>query len=233
MPYWTACRLQPHREALALHCLSLNGFETYYPRLRDRRIRFGRTIENRPALFPGYAFVLIQLQWHTARWAPGTLGLIMDGVGPAKVADAVIAEIRRREVDGLIELPMLPLRRGVRVKILRGPFSGHLAIFADMRPRQRCEVLLRLLGGQHRVSVNTSGSRVLRLRRSTRSKASRRSIMLLQVLRRLDRLRFPCRIIDSIGVVVPHRNLPERPRPISRPRPKPPIKRLTLEYAVS
>ena len=42
-------------------------------------------------------------------------------------------------------------------------------------------------------SVNTSGSRVLRLRRSTRSKASRRSIMLLQVLRRLDRLRFPCR----------------------------------------
>jgi hypothetical protein len=35
-------------------------------------------------------------------------------------------------------------------------------------------------------SVNTSGSRVLRLRRSTRSKASRRSIMLLQVLRRLD-----------------------------------------------
>ena len=31
-------------------------------------------------------------------------------------------------------------------------------------------------------SVKTSGSRVLRLRRSTRSKASRRSIMLLQVL---------------------------------------------------
>ena len=42
-------------------------------------------------------------------------------------------------------------------------------------------------------NVKTSGSRVLCLRRSTRSKASRRSIMLLQVLRRLDRL----------GVVVP------------------------------
>ena len=58
MPYWCACRLQPHREALALHCLGLNGYETYYPRLRDRRTRFGRTVENRPALFPGYAFVL-------------------------------------------------------------------------------------------------------------------------------------------------------------------------------
>src|SRR5262249_37686242 len=77
----------------------------YYPRLRDRRIRRGRRVELRPALFPGYAFVLIRLQqWYAARWAPGTLGLIMDGVGPAKVPDAVIAEIRRREVDGLIEL---------------------------------------------------------------------------------------------------------------------------------
>src|SRR5215813_8554952 len=88
--YWCAARLQPHREALALHCLGLAGYETYYPRLRDRRIRHGRKIELRPALFPGYCFVLIQLQWHTARWAPGTLGLIMDGIQPAKVPDPVI-----------------------------------------------------------------------------------------------------------------------------------------------
>ena len=154
MPYWCACRLQLHREALALHCLGLNGYETYYPRLRDRRIRFGRTIENRPALFPGYAFVLIQLQWHTARWTPGTLGLIMGGSGPAKVPDGVIAEIRRREVGGLIDLPKPPpLRRGTRVQILRGPFSGHLAIYADTRPRQRVEILLQLLGGEQRVEL--------------------------------------------------------------------------------
>jgi transcriptional antiterminator RfaH len=161
MAYWCACRLQPRREALALHCLGLNGFETYFPRLRDRRIRFGRTIENRPALFPGYCFVLIQLQWHSARWAPGTLGLIMDGVGPARVADKVIEEIRRREVDGLIELPKLPLRRDARVRILRGPFSGHLAIFADMKPRQRVEVLLQLLGGEHRVALPADAVEVI------------------------------------------------------------------------
>jgi transcription antitermination factor NusG len=89
MPYWCACRLQVHREALALHCLGLAGYETYFPRLRDRRIRHGRKVELRPALFPGYAFVLIQLQWHAARWAPGTLGLIMNGIQPAKVPDPV------------------------------------------------------------------------------------------------------------------------------------------------
>src|SRR5262249_43289435 len=47
-------------------------------------------------------------------------------------------------------------------------------------------------------SVKTSGSRVLRLRRSTKSKASRRSIMMLYAIGLvLDRLRFPCRIIHQ------------------------------------
>ena len=162
MSYWCACRLQVHREALALHCLGLNGYETYYPRLRDRRIRFGRTIENRPPLFPCYAFVLIELQWHAARWTPGIFGLIMDGAGPAKVPDGVIAEVRLREVNGLIELPEPPLRRGARVRILRGPFTGHLAIFADMKPRQRVEILLQLLGGEQRVTLAKKDIEVVR-----------------------------------------------------------------------
>ena len=41
MPYWCAARLQPHREALALNYLGVAGYEVYYPRLRDRRIRHG------------------------------------------------------------------------------------------------------------------------------------------------------------------------------------------------
>jgi transcriptional antiterminator RfaH len=153
MSYWAACRLQPRRENLALHCLGLNGYEIYYPRFRHRRVRFGRTIENRPALFPGYCFILVQLQWHAARWAPGVIGLIMDGIGPAKVAAPIIEEMRRREIDGLIDLPERQFRRGGKVRILRGPFRGHLAIYADTKPRQRVEVLLQLLGGEHRVAL--------------------------------------------------------------------------------
>jgi len=70
MAYWCAARLQPNREALALHCLGLAGYETYFPRLRDRRIRHGRKVELRPALFPGYAFVLIQLTLRGRRRGP-------------------------------------------------------------------------------------------------------------------------------------------------------------------
>ena len=64
----------PSREALALHCLGLAGFVTYCPRLRAQRLSHGRRIEMRPLLFPGYCFVWIELQWHAARWSPGTSG---------------------------------------------------------------------------------------------------------------------------------------------------------------
>jgi len=161
--YWAVARREPQRERLALHCLGLAGFTTYLPRLREHRVSHGRKIEVRPPLFPGYAFIAIELQWHAARWTAGVINLIMDGVGPARVPDAVIAEIRSREVGGLIELaPSLPLRRGARVRILRGPFTGHLAIFADMRPRERVEILLQLLGGEQRVTLAKKDIEVVR-----------------------------------------------------------------------
>jgi transcriptional antiterminator RfaH len=150
MAYWAACRLQPHRTALALHVLGLRGFETYCPRLRERRARHGRLHEVIKPLFVGYTFVLIQLQWHAARWAPGTLGLIMDGERPARVPDAVIAEIRARERNGAVELPPKP-RPGDRVRVLRGPFRDRLALYAGMSGRDRVAVLLQLLGREHKV----------------------------------------------------------------------------------
>ena len=71
------------RERLATHCLSLAGHVVYQPRIRSPR----RTSE---ALFPTYTFVTVELQWHTVRWAPGVVALLMNGNGPARVADHII-----------------------------------------------------------------------------------------------------------------------------------------------
>jgi transcription antitermination factor NusG len=152
MAYWAVAQLQPQCERLALHTLTLAGYTTYLPRLRQRRMSFGRRIEASPPLFPGYCFLLIELQWHTARWAPGVARIVLDGTAPAKVPDAVIAEIRSRERGGLVELPSR-FKRGDAVRILRGPFREHLAIYAGMKPRERVDVLLSLLGGQQRVTL--------------------------------------------------------------------------------
>jgi len=45
---------------------------------------------------------------HTARFAPGVIGQIMDGERPARVPDNVIDELKGREHNGIIALPKKP-----------------------------------------------------------------------------------------------------------------------------
>ena len=163
MAFWAAAQLQPQRDQLALHCLKLFGFETYAPRLRDQRTIRGCKVIKTPLLFPGYVFVLIQLQWSRARWSPGVVRLVMDGITPAVVPDAVVTSLKAREVNGLIELPPPPrFRRGDRVRVLHGPLAGQVGLFAGIKPRERVAVLLTLLGSSRRVEL--AGSAVERLR---------------------------------------------------------------------
>jgi transcriptional antiterminator RfaH len=152
--FWCAARLMHRREALALHCLGLAGYLTYCPRLRAQRLSHGRRIEVRPLLFPGYCFVWIELQWHAARWSPGTCGLIMAGDGPARVPEAVIDEIRGRERDGLVELPKPPgLQHGDAIRVVHGPLQGLCGLYDGMKPRERVAVLLQILGDRQRVEL--------------------------------------------------------------------------------
>src|SRR5262249_50883588 len=149
--FWACAQLQPQRERLAQHCLTLAGYETYAPRLRERHIAYGRKVIRTPFFFPGYLFVLIELQWSQARWSPGVARIVMDGMAPARVPDAVIDEIRAREVAGLIELPKpSPAPLGRPLPVTQGPFTGHIGVFAGMKPRERVEVLLAILGGAQR-----------------------------------------------------------------------------------
>src|SRR5258708_7211757 len=96
MTYWACARLELRREAVAQHFLKLNGFETYIPRVREQRLRRGKRIETISPLFPAYAFIVIEQQWHRARWSIGVAALIMDGEHPARGPDQGIAGIRAR-----------------------------------------------------------------------------------------------------------------------------------------
>jgi hypothetical protein len=39
------------------------------------------------------------------------------------------------------------------VRIVRGPFEGHFGLYDGQAPRERCFVLLSLLGGQTRAEM--------------------------------------------------------------------------------
>jgi transcriptional antiterminator RfaH len=155
MAFWAVAHLQPQREALALNMLARADFQVYAPRLREWRTMpsGGPQRQREFPLFPGYAFLLIQLQWHAARWCPGVIRLVMDGLHPARVPDRVVQEIQARECNGAIELPRRQLKDGDRVRILVGPFRGQLAIYAGMSGLERVTVLLQILGSATRVTL--------------------------------------------------------------------------------
>jgi transcription antitermination factor NusG len=145
--------LQPTRTALALHCLTLEGYEVYCPRLRELRRDHGRRVEVLLPLFPGYTFLRVVTGWWQARWTPGTCGLVMDGATPAKVPDAVIAEIRSRErKERSRRHPDCVRAIGCASCAAR----DQLAIYAGMSGRDRVAVLLRLLGGERRIFLHRS-----------------------------------------------------------------------------
>jgi transcriptional antiterminator RfaH len=152
--YWCCAQVEPRRERLASHCLTLAGYEIYQPLLREQRRSHGRKITVTPPLFPGYLFVWVVRGWWDARWSPGVVRLIMDGLLPARDPDAVISGIRSRERGGFVELlPKLRLAPGMRVKVLQGPLQDHIGLLAALRPHERVLVLLQLLGGQQRVEL--------------------------------------------------------------------------------
>jgi hypothetical protein len=78
------------------------------------------------------------------------------------VPETVIKDIRDRERGGIIELPWRGPKWGDRVRILSGPFTGHLAIYGGMSGRERVAILLEILGGQQRVTLSERAVEVIK-----------------------------------------------------------------------
>ena len=157
--YWACAQHETNRERLATHTLGLRNYETYLPRVRTWRTTATRkTLEVPAPLFPGYLFIrIVEGRWWDARWSLGVSRIILDGVRPAVVPDAVIDGIKAREVNGLIRLAPPPeFSPGDRLRVVDGALAGCLAVFKGMKARERIEVLLILLGAPRRVEIAKS-----------------------------------------------------------------------------
>jgi transcriptional antiterminator RfaH len=149
LAYWAVARTQGQREQAALLHLERQQFEVYLPLIKTMR-----RIKGEP-LFPGYIFVRVVDRWYSIMNTIGITHLLRSGEQPACCPDAVIDDIRKREVMGYVELPKPPKRfqHGQRVRIVRGPFEGHFGLYDGQAPRERCFVLLSLLGSQTRAEL--------------------------------------------------------------------------------
>lgn len=151
--FWGVCRSQSQRERFACEQLGLRGYETFLPMIQTKRAT--------APLFNGYFFVRIIEQWRSINFCFGVLGLVRVGDCPSKMPDAEIDAIKAMVVGGFVQLPEAPpppasrvLRKGQRVKIISGPFTGQGGIFQGQTSRQRELILLAaLLGGSRTIAI--------------------------------------------------------------------------------
>jgi transcription elongation factor/antiterminator RfaH len=137
--FWGVAQTETRREATAARFLADQGFVTYLPRIRvQKRVQ---------PLFPSYLFVRIESRWWNINQTIGVIALLTTGDAPARLRDNVIEIIKAKERGGIVRLPdPNQLRSGARVRITRGSFEGHIAIYQGMSGKDRERVLLNLLG---------------------------------------------------------------------------------------
>jgi transcriptional antiterminator RfaH len=153
---WYLIRTKTGKERAVREQLASVAAEAFLPMLRARAPRWGRMADTITPLFPCYVFARfdVRRQYFDVKYMPGVKAIVSAGADPLAVPAAIVAEIRRRGVDGVVEIATPPLGRGERVVVVEGPFRGFEAIFE------------RYLSGAERVAillsaVEASGLRVV------------------------------------------------------------------------
>lgn len=156
---WVVVTSKPSQERLARFNLDQQGFEPYLP----LKLVLNRKTQQLVALpfFPGYLFArtgLLMSDWGriwNTRGVSGVLGSHVDG-RPVGVRDELIERIRAQEEGGYIKLGLETdgpkFERGQRVRV-----DGDLGIeglFVKRLDRERCELLVSLLGRDSRLTVD-------------------------------------------------------------------------------
>lgn len=151
---WYCVMTQPRREAYARDNLERQGFRCFLPLLR-RTVRHARRCETRlVALFPRYAFVVLDLErdrWRSVRGTFGVAQLLMDGDRPRPVPVGVVETLlASADAAGAVSAGQ-ELRVGARVRILNGPLADRLATVTRLDERGRVAVLLEIMGAERTV----------------------------------------------------------------------------------
>jgi transcriptional antiterminator RfaH len=148
----------PQAEGVAAENLQAQGFTTYLPLIRERRIN--RHVRVVP-LFPRYLFTSFDPEtdaWGAIFFTRGVVRLLRrDLYTPAEVPADLVQELMQRAAqypDGVIDdapgADLKPLQPGEHVRVVSGPLEGMRGVCAHST-RRRVRLLLELLGGGRRL----------------------------------------------------------------------------------
>src|SRR5579885_3641651 len=146
---WYLVRTKPQKERWVKDQLNNVAAEAFLPLLRSRIRCFGRMMTVVKPLFPCYLFARFNLKerYFDVKYTAGVHSLVSVGGEPVVVPVSIVDEIKRRGVDGIVELPRRKLAPGQKIRIVDGPFRDIEAIFDRyLSGSERVAILLDAIG---------------------------------------------------------------------------------------
>lgn len=156
---WYIVHALPKAERKAEWNLGAQGFRTFLPQFL-KSVRHARQLKTvRAALFPGYLFVILDLnrdRWLSVRSTVGVSYLLAHRDGqPIPVPVGVVEALIGRSEGNLTRLDD-GLRQGQNVRILSGPFADFVGSLERLNSTGRVQVLLNMMGTAVPVMVHRS-----------------------------------------------------------------------------
>lgn len=154
---WYCIHTKRYKEKWVAHQLMNGCEEVYAPLLRERR-RVRRQLKwVIEPLFPGYLFArfAVEKRFRAVRYTPGVVGVLSTREGgPIEVDEAIVTAIRKRSLNGYVEIQPAPLFPGEELEVIQGPYKGLGALFQqELKAGERVAVLLGLLSSRVRVEL--------------------------------------------------------------------------------
>lgn len=154
---WYALHTKPRQEATAQSSLRREGIETFFPKLRRRKVvRRVRKWVTGP-LFPCYLFARFDVAQSVrlVKYANGVTHIVSFGGKPAVVEDAIVGAIQSHAESDVVVVQPPVFRPGERLEIQSGPLQGLQGVFErEMSDRDRVILLLDTLAQGARIEVS-------------------------------------------------------------------------------
>jgi transcription termination/antitermination protein NusG len=153
-PTWYAIYTAPNQEKLVSQRLRDRGIEHFLPLYRTVRKRTDRRVVLDLPLFPGYLFVRIPLLNRIrVLEIPRVVRMIGHSSVPSALPDSEIESLRMGLSGDTTAQPSEFLKKGCRVRVVRGPFAGSDGILVRRKHGFRVVIAIELIRQAFAVEV--------------------------------------------------------------------------------
>ena len=154
---WLVAQIKPKSHDLAFRNLERQGFETFMPKIKVTKKIENKFINKEVFVFPGYAFIGVDLQgsyWTKINSTYGVSKLLSFNNKPSEVPLDFMVALKKRFQDNFNPIIDENLKRGDIIKFNNGPFANLVANIESIDAKQRIYVLLEVMGGHRKLEIN-------------------------------------------------------------------------------